>query len=32
MTDEEMIDGGYCTWCMGNGCEMCDGTGEHDDE
>lgn len=27
MTDEEMINRGLCTWCIGRGCEMCDGTG-----
>lgn len=28
--DRDIIDNNLCTWCIGNGCPMCGGTGEHD--
>lgn len=29
--DEIMIQYGLCTFCLGRGCPMCEGTGEHED-
>lgn len=29
--DKIMIDYGLCSWCIGRGCPMCEGTGEHQD-
>lgn len=29
--DEIMIEYGLCSWCLGRGCPMCNGTGEHED-
>lgn len=29
--DEMMFEFGLCTFCLGRGCPMCDGTGEHSD-
>jgi hypothetical protein len=29
--DRDMIDYGLCTFCIGRGCPMCEGTGEHEE-
>jgi len=30
--DEMMIQYGLCTFCLGRGCPMCEGTGEHEEK
>ena len=30
--DRDMIDFGLCTFCIGRGCPMCEGTGEHEEK